>query len=407
MEYKRPKRKRLGAILVISFSLLLIATACTTAPTTQSQEKVVKVGSLTTHTGPGGAACQYAFMTWAEYMKYVNDENLIPGVTVENVWADTRQDTGLAISSTRRFIDMGTPVIMSIVYPDYLRKILAQEEVPLLSLAVTSAAIYPPGWIYHVYPTWPESFAAWCQWIMSNWEEDRPPRVTLIGPDSPLGPPAIESALNYVESIGIEMLPSEFIPYVPLDTSPQLLRMNERGSDFVYICGIWTLAVPVLKDAERLGLIGKMHFAGYDNTQSTGFLKALGTTAEGYTSPRTIPWVTETEIPGIELMRELRTKYNGKLEFQSDEAHSIVIGAVLVEALNKAIEDVGYENLNGAAVKRALGSINNFDAYGIKTITYTPEDHRGNNLVKIYQVIDGNVVPISDYIEAPMLAPEE
>jgi len=60
-----------------------------------------------------------------------------------------------------------------------------------------------------------------------------------------------------------------------------------------------------------------------------------------------------------------------------------------------------------AYVKMAERNMKDFAPYGIGPITYTPEDHRGSNLVRIYQVEGGNMVPVSAWREAPMLVPQE
>ena len=67
---------------------------------------------------------------------------------------------------------------------------------------------------------------------------------------------------------------------------------------------------------------------------------------------------------------------------------------------------MGYENLDGVAIKEAPDSFNDFDYYGIKQITYTPEDHRGWNRARIYQVQGGEAVPISEWKNTPMIMPE-
>ena len=89
----------------------------------------------------------------------------------------------------------------------------------------------------------------------------------------------------------------------------------------------------------------------------------------------------------------------------TSDIHAIEAGAVAVEAVKRAIETVGYENLNGASVKTAMDSMKNFDVYGLKRISYTPQDHRGSTMVRIYQVKGGKVVPVSDWQEAPMIVP--
>ena len=85
----------------------------------------------------------------------------------------------------------------------------------------------------------------------------------------------------------------------------------------------------------------------------------------------------------------------------------LVLIPVWIEAIGIAIEEVGYENLDGRAVKEAMYGIKDFDPHGTgKKVTYTPEDHRGNPIIRIYEVQGGEVVPVSDWREAPMLVPE-
>ena len=77
----------------------------------------------------------------------------------------------------------------------------------------------------------------------------------------------------------------------------------------------------------------------------------------------------------------------------------------MCEALKRALEEAGYENLDGPAVKRALESIQDFDVDGIVKITYGPEDRRGTRDFALYQVQGGKIVRITDYREAPILVP--
>jgi hypothetical protein len=79
----------------------------------------------------------------------------------------------------------------------------------------------------------------------------------------------------------------------------------------------------------------------------------------------------------------------------------------MIQSISAAIEQVGYENLDGRAVKEAMYSIKDFDPHDIgRPVTYTPEDHRGRPVVRIYEVQGGEVVPVSDWRDAPMLVPE-
>ncbi|OGO05640.1 MAG: hypothetical protein A2Y60_07185 [Chloroflexi bacterium RBG_13_54_9] len=197
------------------------------------------------------------------------------------------------------------------------------------------------------------------------------------------------------------MLPFEIVPYLPLDTTPQLLRLRGRGADFVYLGAIWTTALPVMRDAERLGLTDKIRFGGYENSQAIPLLE-LGPAVEGYFAPRAAPWYEE-----VPLLTDMYMRYEGKIDTGGDGASTLLFASAMIEAIRIAIDSVGYENLDGRAVKEAWESIKDFDPLGVKKLTYTPEDHRGSAAVRMYEVQGGNVVPVSDWQEAPMLVPEK
>ena len=77
-------------------------------------------------------------------------------------------------------------------------------------------------------------------------------------------------------------------------------------------------------------------------------------------------------------------------------------GAIMYEALRRAIATVGYENLDGAAVKGELDSMAGFDIDGLTQIDFT-EQRRGSLRNTVYRIRDGTIVRVSKWFEVPML----
>jgi hypothetical protein len=78
----------------------------------------------------------------------------------------------------------------------------------------------------------------------------------------------------------------------------------------------------------------------------------------------------------------------------------------MIEAIRIAIEEVGYENLDGHAVKEAMCGIKDFDPHNIgRPVTYTQDDHRGAPKLRMYEVQGGDAVPVTDWRDCPMLVP--
>ena len=329
--------------------------------------------------------------------------SLPPDVGIELVWGDSAFEVPKAISIYERMREQGVVLIYapSPVEGAGLKSRTDRDGMVNFVMSIDEGMMYPPSSIFTVYPTDSEGFAVACDWIMENWQEERPPIVGMMGTDTPSGHGAEVMGTAYAESIGIEMLPFEAVPYLPLDVSPQLLRVHERGADFVYLHVIWTTARAIMGNAERLGLADKMRFGGFENSQAIALIE-LGPAAEGYWSTRRAPWYKETPVL-FDILRE----DDGKIDTQGDGACTLAFVPAWIKAISVAIEEVGYENLDGRAVKEGMYGVKDFDPHGTgKKVTYTPEDHRGSVSVRVYEMRGGDVVPATEWREAPMLVPE-
>jgi branched-chain amino acid transport system substrate-binding protein len=408
---KMVQGRRLGiAILAVALAASLLLAACAPGPAGPAgEEKPVYIGFIAPLTGAPAAAVQVGYRNFVDILSYFEKEGipgvtLPPGVTIKLLWGDSAFEVPKAISVYERMQESNpvTYYTMSPVEAEGLKSRFERDEVPDWCMSIDESMVYPPGWIFTIFPTESERFAVVCDWIMANWQEERPPRIVIMGTDSPSGHASEVMGTAYAKSIGIEMLPFETVPYLPLDTTAQLLRVRDEGADFVYFQTIWSTTIPIMKDAERLGLLDEMRFGGMENSQSVPLMEALGPAAEGYFSARSFPWYEEWP-PIFGILR----KVDGKLDTGGDCLGGFTCQTVLVKAISTAIDNVGYENLDGRAMKEAIYSIKDWDPYGIgRPYTYTPDDNRGKPLLRMYEVQGGDVVPVTDWRDAPMLVPE-
>ncbi len=394
MKIRILKGKGLG-VLAVALTALLLVTACA-PPTTPpvGEKKVVEIGEIEPLTGGGGTAVQPAFEAFQAYVKYFNEENGIPGVTVKVAWRDYGTVPTRFISAYRTLVDRGVPVIYTNT-PSALEGIkpqLEKDQMPLVLGGVAGFTVYPPGWIFAVWSTPGEAASAVLDYFMQNWKEERPPRLQLFIMEGVYGREPVEEMTKYAESIGFEVLPLEVSGFVVIDAVPQLLRIQERGADLVYLNQIITGAGPILRDAERLGLEDKMQFSGNEFIQGEPLIKYAPVAAEGFLAPRSLPWVDATEIPGVKTMTDRQLKWHGEPVYMS----GWVYGTIMCEVVRRAVEEVGYENVDGPAVKRVLESMKDFDVDGMVKITWGPEDRRGSQSQALYQVQGGKVVRITD-----------
>jgi len=69
---------------------------------------------------------------------------------------------------------------------------------------------------------------------------------------------------------------------------------------------------------------------------------------------------------------------------------------VMAEGIRRAGDD-----LTGKGIREGLESLTNFETRGITApITFSPTSHKGATALRVYQVQEGEWVPITDYLEA-------
>jgi ABC-type branched-subunit amino acid transport system substrate-binding protein len=404
---KMSKQKHRGAtILALLLIALLAASACAPAPSLQA-ERTVEIGLLGCLTGAGATAEHPCFLGVSDYVTYFNEEKGIPDVTIELVWRDTGTEVVRAITNYNVLADRGVPLIMcNDGRPvEALMSQLEQDRIPLFTGNTQTNFVYPPSWVFPAWATHAEAATLVFDYFMVNWKEERPPKLQFFIMDSLYGWDMVEDATRYAESLGFEVLPIEVGAHVIVDATIQMLRIREQGADLVYFQHIITGAGPAMRDAERLGLVGETQFASNADILGEALIEMVPVGVEGFLAPRALPWIDETEIPGVKTMLDKQMEFHGKIHEGPEYMAGWVYGAIMCEALERALDKAGYDNLDGPAVKRALESIQDFDVDGIVKITYGPEDRRGTRDFALYQVQGGKIVRITDYRETPILVP--
>jgi len=364
----------------------------------------VQFGWILPLTGPGSASSQVMLSGGEDYIRYFNEQEAIPGVRTELLWRDSAFTFALAASHYERLVERDIPLIGAVestLLFAFKERFEEDEVVAFITGSGYHKEMYPePGWLYTMTPLMSEQAAVLFEYFMENWKEERPPRLAFLGIDASFGYDA-RYAIEYARSLGFEVLPPELVPIVVLDATVQLLRLKEAEADLVHLQSLPEGAGPILRDAERLGLLDEFQFAGHSSTMGDRTMKLAGAATEGFLISLPYPWFSETEVPGIKLMTDNMMKYHGEVRRDGEYFFGWVSAAIICEAMRRAIENVGYENLDGPAIKEALDGMKDFDVYGLASITYKPGDHRGSTKMAVYEVRGGKIVRVSDWQEAP------
>ncbi len=427
--------KKIGLGLVaVGLSIVLLLIGAIPSHATPGEEKVVKIGHDTALTGPLASTYLYGHYGTADIISYLNrefdiDEAVVPKgvlavrrfyeeeeIKLEQVWYDT---TAVSMSKSliafKRFVVAGVvgELICTTTPCEVLTPSFQREEIPaIFVIGLTPPMITQPiRWVISMYAGVGPEVATFMNWIKGNWTEERSPRIGCMGYDHASALEAIAATEELAPKMGFEYVGREVTPTVVIDTSTEWLRMAAKNPDWIYVPTCGSTLVTMVKDAARLEIQGReiglcSGAWGIDEI----VMRPMGKDAEGWYVIRPHPSTVETDVLLTRFSFELAKKGPHHLKPPEDAPSHYRAGLVFFatwgEAVKLAIEKVGYENLSGRAVRDALVSIRDYDIGVGPLITITEERPYVFSGMKMYQVREGGIWPITDWLPYAYHYPE-
>jgi hypothetical protein len=197
------------------------------------------------------------------------------------------------------------------------------------------------------------------------------------------------------------LVAEEFVPLVPTDTTPQLLRIKEKGADFTYGGMYHTAFNVVLKDAEKLGMIDSIDFGLMYAVEMAQVIAGVGDAARNvYVTQFFKPYESwATEAP--EALRAFQAnKRNEKIA--TIWSNGFQRGMIAAAAVKLAVDKVGAKNVKSQDIYDALTRLNQAKTYVTLPVSYTAKKRYG--LDSIFMVrLNNRKINILNTYQAPNL----
>jgi len=400
--------------LALMVAMLPLGSAC--AP---SEAKTLKIGISTPSTGKAaekGAPMGHANLDAIEYINAELDG--AAGYPVEVVWLDNGYDAAKVVTNVNRFMDEGCLMFAtaSSAMMSASMEIANRAEFPGLASFTAPSLYRPPKHIYGQMPDYGDDALAFASYFMENiWQESRKPTFALHLLNNSTGYGARDAFKAKADELGIEIISVDEHAATTISEMESLTRIKASNPDVLYISSTPAPTAVIIKNAHDLGLypgvtIGLGH---------AGITKALVDIAgadivEGvYGVFPTVNW--GDDVPGMakmtEYCRNLHPADEGNMDYITSWAQSLI----MAEILRVAVGNVGYDTLAKGDVEawRALETqgIQKLKDYDIGElhgpVSYTPGDNRLSKSVRVFQIQNGVITPISDWVEAPMVKYED
>lgn len=365
-----------------------------------AQDDNLVIGWSGAVTGPTSDAGQFVIQGVEDYCRYVQDEDLLPGVTLTCLTRDDQYDNDITLRNFEAFLDQGMDAFISYATGGTLQlKINAvEEQIPVISASLHIGVINPPDNAYNFLPTtsYSEQVVALLDWIAENHMGEAAPRVAMLVHPSAFGRAPVEDAQEAAEVLGIEIIEVQEHGGT-IDYTAMLQRWDNSGVEYVVMQTVQSPVAAMLNAADALGLKDRMRFMGAHYTGSATLTSLAGAAAEGFLWATSFPLAHE-----IPLQIELGNRYNRPQATIDDVNYTtgLLQAATFVEAARRALEagqgmtsDVIYEQLlmMNADENGVFESV-----FGVGPVSYDEDDRVGVAALRLLEVVGGEFQPFTE-----------
>lgn len=391
-------------------------------------------------------------------LDYFNARGGACGATIEAVNQDTAGDLDRTQAVYDDFSTRDPKPLMLVLYasPDseLLRDQVAEDEIPVVISAGSVEGLYgetgdTPSWIFATNPLYVNQLGSFCDYVAANPNQfPESPTIGYISWPGAFGQAAFTpEAIAYCGNVGVTILdtPEIFLPTAQ-DVNTNVQNLIDKGANILYTNTLASGPPVIARSLVELGYRDEVVIAGVNwvmdssvglidqQTRGTNGLPAV----DGVVGSVPFYWWTEMNQPGIAFLNEqfaMFAEEKGRDAVTQLRLRNIayLLGwttvDLYVELVHRAINEVGAENLDGAAVKAQLEQID-YNALGLLPINFNGGELRDVRLNRIARyaflnatgdgpatssedalVVEGAgiflpiIVPLSDFTEAPDLRP--
>jgi len=400
-------KKLLMVAGVIALALIIIASPLLSSGCGGGGSKV-KVGFSICYTGVAAEKGRPMGNAKLDCMKYINEElGGVAGHQIEVIWRDNQYDAAKAATIANELINSGALLFTTNSSKMMMASAETANRAEFPGFAVFSAPVLtnPPQHIYAQMPDYGDDWAAFAKYYLDNiWQGTGKPKMALHLLDNTTGSGARDAANALADELGIEIVADEEHTATTISEIESLTRIKAKNPDILYISSTPQPTSIIVQNAVELGMYPGMTIACGHASFTSVLVELAGADAEDvYGVFPTVSW--GDNVPAMAKMTEYCQKYHPDDYGNMDYITCWAEGLIVAEILRLAIENVGVDNLTPQAVEEyGFKKLNNFDVGGLHgPVSYTPGDNRLSKSVRVFQVQNGEIVPITGWVEAPLI----
>jgi branched-chain amino acid transport system substrate-binding protein len=373
----------------------------------------VKVGFSICYTGAAAEKGRPMGNAKLDCLKYINEElGGAAGNQIEVIWRDTEYDAAKAATIINELMDKGCLLFTTNASKDMesSMEIANRANFPGFTVFSSPKCTHPPQHIYAQMPDYGDDWAAFVKYYLENiWQGEGKPKIAMHILNNSTGYGARDAARALADELGVEIVDTKEHTTTTVSEIESLTSIRALNPDVLYISSTPQPTSVIIQNAVELGMYPGITIGlGHAGITSKLVEFAGAETVEGvYGVYPTVNW--DDNVPAMAKMTEYCQQYHPEDYGNMDYITSWAEGLIVAEILRLAIENVGVDGLTPEAVEEnGFKKLDNFDPGGLHgPVSYTPGDNRLSKSVRVFQIQSGNITPISDWVEAPLVRYED
>lgn len=339
-------------------------------------------------------------------LAYFNARGGACGATIEAVNQDTAGDLDRTQAVYDDFSTRDPKPLLMVLYasPDseLLREQVAEDEIPVIISAGSVEGLYGEtnegGWIYATNPLYVNQLGGFCDYVGANLDQfPENPTIGYISWPGAFGQAAftLEAAeycqskgVNFIYEVGADgaLTGSEIFLPTAQDVITNVQNLVDKGANILYTNTLASGPPIIARALVELGLEEDVILAGVNWTMdsSVGLIDQQTRGADGLPAVNgmygSLPflWWTETSQESIAWLNQqfaAAAETNGRDAVTQLRLRNIAyllgwtVVDMYIELVARAVNEVGAENLNGAAIKAELDKMD-YNTLGLLPINF-------------------------------------
>ena len=401
--HKQPSIKgdhgMMKALRFLTVSVVGIGVLCGSALSAAPAANI-KVGAAMNLTGPASTWGQYHAKGHQDYFRYVNEiKGGVAGRQLELILVDTAYKVPEAVSAVRKFAQQDKVDMIATWSAGEgmnAKPIIKRYGIPAINYSTAWEILEPPiDFMYLPFGSYRLDCYAILDYVKAVHKGGEPPKVGLLTYNNAYGRSIHKPSVEYAKEVNVDIVAIEEFPPKTVDVTTEMLRLKEKGAEYVFMQLLPAAIISAFKSADRLGY-DPLFLGTWTSTDPDFFKMGKGLIRDRLKIqfPGGLP-VDGT--PGVKILTDLWERYGTVDSFDTAYWEGVVVAMIMERAFIRAHEKTG--KITPASVNKALESFAGEDFGGlVPSVTYSQDDHGASFTARIVQVNeDGTYVPLTNF----------